>query len=76
MQGTPHENGGGGWSDETAVSIEHGPVLSATATHFLSQDNVRNTRELFEVLQESTRTSLLVQVRQAGRMGGAGLSRE
>jgi hypothetical protein len=53
---------GEGWSDDTAVAVDHGPPDHSLNQCFSIEDTTSNTRELFEVLQESTRTALLVQV--------------
>lgn len=52
---------GGDWDDESALPIEHGPSAT-TKSSVYSQNGARDTRELFQVLQESTRTAMLVQV--------------
>lgn len=51
---------GNDWDDASAVSVERGPTSSANSI-FSDEKSASDTRELFEVLQESTRTSLLVQ---------------
>eukprot|EP00603_Paraphysomonas_imperforata_P004468 CAMPEP_0114418906 /NCGR_PEP_ID=MMETSP0103-20121206/3746_1 /TAXON_ID=37642 ORGANISM="Paraphysomonas imperforata, Strain PA2" /NCGR_SAMPLE_ID=MMETSP0103 /ASSEMBLY_ACC=CAM_ASM_000201 /LENGTH=769 /DNA_ID=CAMNT_0001587295 /DNA_START=172 /DNA_END=2481 /DNA_ORIENTATION=- len=47
------------WDDSAAVSVERVPGSSSKSK--FSDDNANDTKELLEVLQESTRTSLLVQ---------------
>jgi hypothetical protein len=58
-----HEDG---WSQVSAPCIEHAPRSSSTSGLDCSgEGSVDDTRELLAVLQESTRTALLVQVRTA-----------